>query len=156
MDNLRQGEVWTKIAHCCNPLPGDQIIGFVTRGKGVSVHRVECNNTQRLQQFPERIVKVQWLDNVKSKFQVEVEIKALDRECLINDITKVLSDYHANILSAAMNTSRDRVAISRYTFEIAEARYLNAILTDIRRVPGVFSANRTSNDSVLRRKKSKT
>lgn len=156
VDDLKHGEVWTKIAHCCNPLPGDKIIGFVTRGQGVSVHRIECNNAQRLQQFSERIVKVQWLDNVKSKFQVEVEIKALDREGLINDITKVLSEYHANILSATMNTSRDRVAVSRYTFEIAEARYLNAILTDIRKVPGVFSANRTSNDSALRRKKPKT
>lgn len=150
---LGQGEVWTKIAHCCNPLPGDQIIGFVTRGQGVSIHRTECNNAQRLKQYPERIVQVQWLDNIKSKFQVEVEIKALDREGLINDVTKILSDYHANILSASMNTSRDRVAISRYTFEIVEARYLNAILADIRGVPGVFSANRTSNDSAPKRKK---
>lgn len=138
-----KGDIWTKMAKCCNPLPGDKIIGFVTRGQGVSVHRSECQNAQHLTEKKDRVVQVSWLDHSEAKFQVEIEIQALDREGLINDVTRVLSDYHANILSAAMNTSSDRVASSRYTFEIADSRYLNTILSDIRKIDGVFSARRT-------------
>lgn len=138
-----KGDIWTKMAKCCNPLPGDKIIGFVTRGQGVSVHRSECQNAQHLTEKKDRVVQVSWLDHSEAKFQVEIEIQALDREGLINDVTRVLSDYHANILSAAMNTSSDRVASSRYTFEIADSRYLNTILSDIRKIDGVLSARRT-------------
>ena len=144
VEGMKQGEIWTKIARCCNPLPGDEIVGFVTRGHGVSVHRKECANAQNLTAHPERVVQVSWADHPTAKFQVEIEIQALDREGLINDVTNVLSDYRANILAASMNTSSDRVASSRYTFEVADSRYLHTILSDIRKVPGVFSAERTT------------
>ena len=145
VEGMRQGEIWTKIARCCNPLPGDEIVGFVTRGHGVSIHRKECSNAQNLMVNTDRVVKVSWAAHPTAKFQVEIEIQALDREGLINDVTKVLSDYRANILAAVVNTSSDRVASSRYTFEVADSRYLHTILTDIRKIPGVFSANRTTN-----------
>lgn len=145
VSDLKENDIWTKIARCCNPLPGDEILGFVTRGHGVSVHRSECSNAQRLQTFPERMVSVSWSEHPAAKFQVEIEIHALDREGLINDVTRVLSEYRANILSAAMNTSRDRVATSRYTFEIADSRYLQAILNDVRKIDGIFEVERTSN-----------
>ena len=145
VEGMKQGEIWTKIARCCNPLPGDEIVGFVTRGHGVSIHRQECSNAQNLMVNTDRVVKVSWAAHPTAKFQVEIEIQALDREGLINDVTKVLSDYRANILAAVVNTSSDRVASSRYTFEVADSRYLHTILTDIRKIPGVFSANRTTN-----------
>lgn len=145
VEGMKQGEIWTKIARCCNPLPGDEIVGFVTRGHGVSIHRKECSNAQNLMVNTDRVVKVSWAAHPTAKFQVEIEIQALDREGLINDVTKVLSDYRANILAAVVNTSSDRVASSRYTFEVADSRYLHTILTDIRKIPGVFSANRTTN-----------
>lgn len=144
VEGMKQGEIWTKIARCCNPLPGDKIVGFVTRGHGVSIHREECSNAQNLMAHPERVVPVSWAEHPTAKFQVEIEIQALDREGLINDVTQVLADYSANILAAAMNTSSDRVATSRYTFEVADSRYLHAILNDIQKIPGVFLAKRTT------------
>ncbi|MDU3275273.1 ACT domain-containing protein, partial [Varibaculum cambriense] len=90
------------------------------------------------------VVQVSWAEHPTAKFQVEIEIQALDREGLINDVTQVLADYRANILAASMNTSSDRVATSRYTFEVADSRYLQAILNDIHKIPGVFLAKRTT------------
>lgn len=143
VEGLGEGDVWSKLAKCCNPIPGDAIIGFVTRGQGVSVHRSDCTNAKQLQRHPDRLVDVSWTAHTKAKFRVEIEVRSLDREGLLNDMTKVLSDYHVNILSGSMGTSRDRVAITRFSFEMAEARYLHSLLSAIRRIDGVFSAERS-------------
>ncbi|HLS13325.1 MAG TPA: bifunctional (p)ppGpp synthetase/guanosine-3',5'-bis(diphosphate) 3'-pyrophosphohydrolase [Beutenbergiaceae bacterium] len=135
-------DVWTKLARCCTPVPGDPIIGFVTRGSGVSVHHSECGNVQGLRNQPERIVGVEWSPSAQSVFLVQIQVEALDRNGLLSDVTKVLSDNHVNILSANVATSRERVAISRFVFEMAEPSHLGDVLRAVNRIDGVFDVFR--------------
>lgn len=113
-----QGEpdVWVKLARCCTPVPGDEITGFITRGSGVSVHRRDCLNVEQLAQQANRIVEVEWAPTQSSVFLVNIQIEALDRSGLLSDVTRALSDQHVNILSASVSTSKDRIAISSFTF----------------------------------------
>jgi guanosine-3',5'-bis(diphosphate) 3'-pyrophosphohydrolase len=135
-------DVWVKLAKCCTPVPGDRIIGFVTRGAGVSVHRADCTNAESLTSQPERLVAVEWAPTSQSMFLVNIQLEALDRNRLLSDITKVLSDVHVNILAATLQTTRDRVAKSRFTFEMADPRHLGHVLKAVRSVDGVFDAYR--------------
>jgi GTP pyrophosphokinase len=113
-------DIWTKLARCCTPVPGDDILGFVTRGGGVSVHRTDCTNADDLRTQPERLVEVEWAPSESSVFLVAIQVEALDRHRLLSDVTKVLADEKVNILSASVATSRDRVAISRFSFEMGD------------------------------------
>nr|WP_297427546.1 bifunctional (p)ppGpp synthetase/guanosine-3',5'-bis(diphosphate) 3'-pyrophosphohydrolase [uncultured Actinotalea sp.] len=135
-------DVWAKLAKCCTPVPGDDIIGFVTRGLGVSVHRTDCDNVVALREQPERIVEVEWDVGASSLFLVQIQVEALDRSRLLSDVTRVLSDHHVNILSASVSTSRDRVALSRFVFEMAEPAHLSSVLSAVRKVDGVFDVYR--------------
>jgi GTP pyrophosphokinase len=137
-------DVWVKLAKCCTPVPGDDILGFVTRGAGVSVHRSDCTNAASLKAMPERLVEVEWAPTAQSMFLVNIQVEALDRARLLSDITKVLSDVHVNILAASLNTSRDRVAKSRFTFEMADPKHLGHVLKAVRSVDGVFDAYRVT------------
>ncbi|RCV48992.1 RelA/SpoT family protein [Marinitenerispora sediminis] len=133
-------DVWVRLSKCCTPVPGDAIVGFVTRGNGVSVHRTDCVNTTALD--PERMVQVQWQPTEDSMFLVALQVEALDRTRLLSDITRVLSDQHVNILSATVQTSRDRVALSRFTFEMADPTHLGHVLRAVRGVDGVYDVYR--------------
>ncbi len=135
-------DVWAKLARCCTPVPGDPIIGFVTRGAGVSVHRDDCSNVVELKAQPERIVEVEWAPHAQSVFLVQIQVEALDRNRLLSDVTRVLSDHHVNILSATVSTSRDRVAFSKFAFEMAEPSHLGHILAAVRNIDGVFDVYR--------------
>ncbi|GAA4976560.1 GTP pyrophosphokinase [Yinghuangia aomiensis] len=137
-------DIWVKLSRCCTPVPGDPIIGFVTRGSGVSVHRKDCGNVESLSQQSERIVEVEWAPTASSVFLVAIEVQALDRSRLLSDITRVLSDQHVNILSASVTTSRDRVALSRFTFEMGDPKHLGHVLKAVRGVEGVFDAYRVT------------
>jgi GTP diphosphokinase / guanosine-3',5'-bis(diphosphate) 3'-diphosphatase len=137
-------DVWVKLAKCCTPVPGDPILGFVTRGAGVSVHRSDCTNAESLKSQPERLVEVEWAPTQKSMFLVNIQVEALDRNRLLSDITKVLSDVHVNILAASLQTSRDRVAKSRFTFEMGDPKHLGHVLKAVRSVDGVFDAYRVT------------
>jgi GTP diphosphokinase / guanosine-3',5'-bis(diphosphate) 3'-diphosphatase len=137
-------DVWVKLAKCCTPVPGDRILGFVTRGAGVSVHRADCTNAASLTAQPERLVDVEWAPTAQSMFLVNIQVEALDRARLLSDITKVLSDVHVNILSASLSTTRDRVAKSRFTFEMADPKHLGHVLKAVRSVDGVFDAYRVT------------
>ena len=137
-------DVWVKLAKCCTPVPGDPIIGFVTRGSGVSVHRSDCINVEGLRREPERIVDVEWSHTSSQLFLVQIQVEALDRARLLSDVTRVLSDHHVNILSAAVSTSRDRVALSRFVFEMAEPSHLASVLAAVRKVEGVFDVYRVT------------
>src|SRR3954469_23178265 len=137
-------DVWVKLAKCCTPVPGDPILGFVTRGAGVSVHRSDCTNAESLTSQPERLVEVEWAPTQKSMFLVNIQVEALDRNRLLSDITKVLSDVHVNILAASLQTSRDRVAKSRFTFEMGDPKHLGHVLKAVRSVDGVFDAYRVT------------
>ncbi len=135
-------DLWVKLARCCTPVPGDPIMGFVTRGSGVSVHRDDCTNVAGLRAEPDRIVEVEWAPSSATVFLVQIQVEALDRSRLLSDITRVLSDAHVNILSASVQTSRDRVAISRFAFEMGDPGHLGHVLNTVRRVDGVFDAYR--------------
>jgi guanosine-3',5'-bis(diphosphate) 3'-pyrophosphohydrolase len=137
-------EVWVKLAKCCTPVPPDEILGFVTKGGGVSVHRVDCTNAKSLQSQPERLQEVEWAPTGQSSFLVNIQVEALDRARLLSDITMALSDAHVNILSASLSTTRDRVAKSQFTFEMAETKHLDQVLGAVLQVPGVFDAYRTT------------
>ncbi|MFJ6435949.1 RelA/SpoT family protein [Streptomyces sp. NPDC091416] len=137
-------DVWVKLARCCTPVPGDPIIGFVTRGSGVSVHRADCVNVDSLSQQPERILDVEWAPTQSSVFLVAIQVEALDRSRLLSDVTRILSDQHVNILSAAVQTSRDRVATSRFTFEMGDPKHLGHVLKAVRGVEGVYDVYRVT------------
>jgi GTP pyrophosphokinase len=135
-------DVWVKLARCCTPVPGDKVLGYVTRGSGVSVHRVDCINSGQLLTEPDRIVPVTWAPTASSVFLVNIQVEALDRSRLLSDVTRALSDQHVNILSAAVSTSRDRIALSRFTFEMADATHLEQVLKSVRTVEGVYDVYR--------------
>jgi guanosine-3',5'-bis(diphosphate) 3'-pyrophosphohydrolase len=137
-------DVWVKLAKCCTPVPGDKILGFVTRSEGVSVHRADCTNASSLLSHPERLVDVEWAPTAQSMFLVNIQVEALDRARLLSDVTKVLSDVHVNILAASLTTTRDRVAKSRFTFEMGDPKHLGHVLKAVRSVDGVFDAYRVT------------
>ncbi len=137
-------DVLVKLARCCTPVPGDEIMGFITKGSGISVHRIDCRNAGDLREHQgERVVGVSWLAGAASIFLVNIQIEALDRSRLLADVTRTLSEQHVNILSAAVSTSKDRVAISKFTFEMADAKHLDSVLAAVRNVEGVYDVYRT-------------
>ncbi len=137
-------DVLAKLARCCTPVPGDEIMGFITKGSGVSVHRKDCVNAiDLIEHQGERVVGVSWLAGAASIFLVNIQIEALDRSRLLADVTRTLSEQHVNILSAAVSTSKDRVAISKFTFEMADAKHLDSVLAAVRNVEGVYDVYRT-------------
>jgi GTP pyrophosphokinase len=141
------GDVYVKLARCCTPVPGDAIMGFITKGNGVSVHRGDCINAADLiSNQSERVVAVKWLAGAASVFLVNIQVEALDRSRLLADVTRTLSEQHVNILSAAVSTSKDRTAISRFTFEMADATHLDAVLSAVRNIEGVYDVYRTFNN----------
>ncbi|CAB4918410.1 unannotated protein [freshwater metagenome] len=135
-------DVWVKLSKCCTPVPGDGILGFVTRGSGVSVHRTDCVNVPGLRSEPDRIVEVEWAPSATSLFLVNIQVEALDRARLLSDVTRALSDMHVNILSASVTTSRDRIALSRFTFEMADPKHMGSVIKAVRNVEGVYDAYR--------------
>ena len=137
-------DVLTKMARCCTPVPGDQITGFITRGEGVSVHRVDCTNVASLNQA--RVVEVDWAESARGVFMVQIQVEALDRSGLLSDITRVLTENHVNILSATVSTGRDRVALSRYVFEMADPSHLDHLLNQVRRIEAVYDVYRVKSN----------
>ncbi|SEI87099.1 RelA/SpoT family protein [Demequina mangrovi] len=137
-------DVVVKLARCCTPVPGDPIQGFVTRGSGVSVHRADCENLAQLRAQNERLIDVEWTGQNAGTFLVQIEVEALDRNRLLSDVTQVLSDHHVNILSANVSTTRERVAMSSFQFEMADPSHLGAILSAVRRIDGVYDARRVT------------
>ena len=145
-------DVLVRLAHCCNPVPGDPIIGFVTRGRGVSVHREDCPNSRDLVATnPERILEVEWDAAAKTTYQVEILIEALDRTRLLQDISIALADAGVNVLSAAISTDKQGVAYLRFLFELGSMDQLQKVLSTVRGVNGVFDARRTMPDTGKKR-----
>ena len=146
VDGMNANDVWVKLARCCTPVPGDDIVGFITRGQGVSVHQHSCPNAVRLEGLhPERFVQVSWSsEHSQAQYLVQIQTKALDRPGLLADLTKVMTEYRVNIVSASTVSTRDQVATARFSFHLAEMSHLNAVLAALRRVDGVFEAVRVS------------
>jgi len=137
-------DILVKLAKCCTPVPGDEIIGFVTRGSGVSVHRSDCTNVKSLRDDPDRMIDVTWAPTTKSVFLVHIQVEALDRSGLLSDITRVLSEHHVNILSASVQTNNDRLALSRYVFEMGDIVHLDRVLNAVRRIDAVYDVYRVT------------
>ena len=130
------------LAHCCNPVAGDDIVGFITRGRGVSVHRSSCPNVKGLMAHPERMIEVEWDTSGATQFQVEIMVEATDRMGLLKDVTIAVGEAGGNILSAATNTSPQGVAKLRFLVAISDANLLDTLLATVSRVPSVYDARR--------------
>ena len=135
-------DVWVRLARCCTPVPGDEILGFITRGQGVSVHRSDCPNAGSLREHPERLVNVTWRPGRATSFVVAIQVEALDRQRLLGDVATVLSDHQVNILSASSVTGKDRITVLRFTFELADIAHLSSVLGAVKRVDNVYDAYR--------------
>ncbi|GGI13202.1 GTP pyrophosphokinase [Galliscardovia ingluviei] len=135
-------DIWVKMAKCCMPVPGDAIVGFITKAQGVSVHRADCQNLIDLKKNqPDRIVEVSWISS-NGTFLAKIQVEALDRPHLLSEVTRVLSDHGVNIISGNIATGDDRVAISQFVFEMADPQHLSKLLSAIRRIDGVFDCYR--------------
>ncbi|MFM8254342.1 MAG: RelA/SpoT family protein [Actinomycetota bacterium] len=140
-------DLLVKLARCCTPVPGDAITGFITKGSGVSVHRADCINVADLQlNQGDRFVEVRWSPGANSVFLVNIQVEALDRARLLSDVTKALSDNAVNILHASVSTAKDRTAFSKFTFEMADASHLDAVLRSVKAVAGVYDVYRVTNN----------
>jgi GTP pyrophosphokinase len=136
-------DVMIRLSRCCTPVPGDEIIGFVTRGRGVSVHRSDCANAISLSTGKvERLIEVEWDRERTGVFVASIEIKALDRSRLLADVTRVLSEHHVNILSSSSQTGSDRVSSMRFDFELADPGHLDSMLASVKRIDSVYDAYR--------------
>ena len=137
-------DILVKLAKCCTPVPGDEIVGFVTRGSGVSVHRGDCTNVKALKEEPDRLIDVEWAPTTKSVFLVQIQVEALDRSGLLSDVTRVLSEHHVNILSATVSTTNDRLALSKFVFEMGDTVHLDRVLNAVRRIDAVYDVYRVT------------
>ena len=136
--------VLIRLSRCCTPVPGDPIVGFVTRGRGVSVHRADCANAVSLSASQnDRLIEVDWDNDAESaKFVASVEVKAYDRARLLSDVAMLFSGHHVNIISATTLTGSDRIARLKFDFEIADPSHLESLLREVRRIDGVYDVYR--------------
>ncbi|MEM8925127.1 MAG: ACT domain-containing protein [Actinomycetota bacterium] len=137
-------DVFVRLSRCCTPVPPDSIMGFVTRGRGVSVHRTDCSNAESLASSQaDRLIEVDWdVEGQADSFVVSLEVKAYDRTHLLADVYQAVSDQHINILSSASATSEDRIARLTFEFEIVDLAHLDWLIRSIRQVDGVYDAYR--------------
>jgi len=135
-------DLMVRLSRCCTPVPGDEIIGFVTRGRGVSVHRADCSNASALGSTEGRIVEVEWDDQRQGTFVASIEVKALDRSRLLAEVARVLSEHHVNIIGSSSHTGSDRVSKMRFEFELADAAHLEHVVSALRRIDSVYDAYR--------------
>ena len=131
-----------KLSKCCNPVPGDEIIGYITRGRGVSVHRTDCVNTKNLLSEGNRIIDVYWSDSKKTTYSADVEVYANDRLGLLADIIKVLGDHKCNIMAITSKTNKEKIAIIELTVEVENIEKLNTVLKNLRKVDSVYEVKR--------------
>jgi GTP pyrophosphokinase len=136
-------DLMVRLSRCCTPVPGDEILGFVTRGRGVSVHRADCANAMSLAAGQgDRLIDVEWDTSHQGTFVASIEVKALDRGRLLRDVAAAMSDHHVNILSSATNTGSDRVSKMRFDFELADPAHLDSLLATLRGIDSVYEAYR--------------
>jgi RelA/SpoT family (p)ppGpp synthetase len=146
MDNLLQ-----RLARCCNPLPGEPLIGYITRGRGITIHRRDCKNLLKLSAERERLIAIEWKKNTEKTYPVRVQVKAFDRAGLVHDISGVVSAENVNMAStSAVTTRRENIAIITATLEISSADQLTRILDKISRLPNVIDVHRVTNNGHIK------
>ncbi|MFA9563292.1 MAG: bifunctional (p)ppGpp synthetase/guanosine-3',5'-bis(diphosphate) 3'-pyrophosphohydrolase [Acidimicrobiales bacterium] len=136
-------DLLVRLSKCCTPVPGDEIIGFVTRGRGVSVHRADCANAVSLSDGQaDRVIDVEWDDDSEGTFVASIEVKALDRSGLLGDVTTTLTDHHVNIVASNTATGGDRVSTMRFEFELGDPSHLDSLIASIKGIESVYDAYR--------------
>jgi len=136
-------DMMVRLSRCCTPVPGDQIVGFVTRGRGVSVHRADCANAASLaSRSRERLIEVEWDHRSSSVFVATLEVVAIDRSRLLTDVSKVVSEHHLNIVSANTQTDADRISRMRFDVELADPAHLESVMNSLRHLDAVYDVYR--------------
>ncbi|APT92423.1 GTP pyrophosphokinase [Corynebacterium phocae] len=141
-----KSDVMAKLAKCCQPVPGDEIFGFITRGGGISVHRSDCTNAERLRQELDKMVDVAWAtgSDRSGSFTATVQIEALDHQGLLYELTKVFSDQKLNVLNMSSNRGEDNISVMRFTFSVSDLKQLGQLMTTLRNTAGVFDVYRVT------------
>jgi len=136
-------DVMVHLARCCTPVPGDEILGFVTQGRGVSVHRSDCANAAALsKQSQERLIEVEWDRGADALFLATLEVRAFDRSRLLADVSRVVSEHHLNIVGSRSATAADRVSRMAFDVELADPTHLDSLIASLKHLDGVFDAYR--------------
>lgn len=136
-------DVMVRLSRCCTPVPGDEIMGFVTRGRGVSVHRADCANARSLSQGQsDRLIDVEWDNESRGTFVASIEVDGLDRSKLLRDVSAALADHHVNIISCNTITGSDRISKMRFDFELADPSHLESVLGAVRQIDSIYDAYR--------------
>ena len=136
-------DIMIRLSRCCSPVPPDEIIGFVTRGRGVSVHRSDCLNATELSEGqPDRLIDVEWDAEHVGRFPTTIEILALDRAALLVDVARVLTDHGLNVTGVSTETGDDAVAKMQFEFELADVSQLDSVLSSLYGVESVYDAYR--------------
>ncbi|MDF5821911.1 bifunctional (p)ppGpp synthetase/guanosine-3',5'-bis(diphosphate) 3'-pyrophosphohydrolase [Corynebacterium felinum] len=138
-------DVMAKLAKCCMPVPGDQIFGFVTRGGGVSVHRTDCTNADKLKEEPQRMISVSWASEGQgSVFQATLQLEALDRTGLLMELTRVINEQKVAVVAMSSHATEDHIATVRFTFTVSDTKQLGSLMTQLRNTEGVFDVYRVT------------
>ncbi len=135
-----------RFSRCCSPVPGDPVIGFVTRGRGVTVHRLDCPNMEDLAKDPDRLIEVAWEETYNAAHPVEVQVTALDRSGLLADVVSIVADARINMLSSTSKAGKSKIATIGLVLEIKDAQQLQYVLTRIRKVRDVMTVERVVYD----------
>jgi GTP pyrophosphokinase len=139
MDNML-----VRMAKCCNPVPGDDIVGYITRGRGVSVHREDCKNLKNLAESePERIIDVSWERGRTESYQVDLRIDAVNKSALLNDITHIIKEEKINLLSVMARTSNQNRAVINLSLELSSTEHMYDIMKKIESISGVLNVSRS-------------
>jgi guanosine-3',5'-bis(diphosphate) 3'-pyrophosphohydrolase len=136
-------DVMVRLSRCCTPVPGDEIMGFVTRGRGVSVHRADCANAVSLSMGQsDRLIDVEWDEERTGSFVASIEVKALDRARLLRDVSAALADAHVNIIACNTGTGSDRISKMRFDFELGDPGHLDSLISTIKQIDSIYDAYR--------------
>ena len=135
-------DVAIRIPQCCRPVPGDDVVGYISLGRGITIHRRDCPNVRSLEKNPERFTPVHWDTAARAPFRVEIQVEAYDRSRLLEDISRTLSESGVNILAAQIHTTEDNMVRDRFVFEVPAVDYLETVLQRIRRIDTVYDAYR--------------
>ncbi|MBU0905966.1 MAG: ACT domain-containing protein, partial [Firmicutes bacterium] len=136
-----------RLSRCCSPVPGDEIVGFITKGRGVSVHRADCPNVQD-EHSNERIIDVEWEQELtigRKEYQVDIEVSAFDRPGLLNEVMQVVNEAKTNIVAVSGKADKDKIATINMTIMITNIAHLHKIVERIKAIPDIYSVQRMTN-----------
>jgi GTP pyrophosphokinase len=143
VQGVDDASVLVRLAKCCNPVPGDKIVGYISMGKGITIHRDDCPNVKALRRNPERFTRVDWDGGTTHSFRVQIAVSAWDRPRLLEDVARTFAEHGANIVSYG-GTVEDQLAKNWYTAELGDVKALKTLLNALRNVDAVFDVYRVT------------